>query len=349
MFNITRLHAFGCAAAFYFCFIGGQADAQSPAAFYKGRELDLLIGHDVGGGFDLYARALARHLGQHVPGNPTVIVRNVPGAGGFKLANQFYATSPRDGSAIGDFDPGNVLEPMLGNAAAKYDVSKFISVGSMEKQTFVCVAYQASPVKSIEQATRQQLLVGSTGATGGMWSYPAMLNAMLGTKIKIITGYKGSAEIFVAMERGEVEGVCQQWLTMKAQKGDWIRDGKLIPFLQVASASLPDLPGVPLMVDLAKREDDRKIMNFFFAPNEFGRPYFLPPDVPKDRVEAVRRAFDATMKDPDFLADAAKANITLNPITGEEMDKLLSEITSTPKTLVKGLSDSLAAARDGDR
>lgn len=324
--------------------VSGEAKAQSAADFYKGRNVEIGVGHGAGGGYDVYTRVLARHMTRHIPGAPSIVVKNMPGAGGLKLANHLAQGAPRDGSMFGLFDRGGVIEPLLGNKGARFDARELTPVGSMGKQVATCAAWHKAKVLTIDAAMKDELLVGGTGPSATT-TYPAILNAVIGTKFKIISGYKGSQEILGAMEKGEVAGVCLSWPTLKAAKPDWVRDKKLVPLVQIAFGAHPELSGVPLVGDVVKGDDARKMLRFFFAPNEFGRPYFGPPAIPGDRTTALRRAFDGTMKDKGFLADAAKAKMELDPMTGEDMAALVKELYGTPKTLTDRVAQALAPFR----
>lgn len=322
----------------------GDVRAQSAADFYKEHMLEIGVGHGAGGGYDVYTRVMARHLSGHVPGKPAIVVKNMPGAGGLKLANHLAKGAPRDGSMFGLFDRGGVIEPLLGNKAARFDARELTPIGSIGKHVATCAAWHKAKVLTIDAAMKQQLLVGGTGPSATT-TYPAILNAVAGTRFKIISGYKGSQEIMGAMEKGEVEGVCLSWSTLKAARPDWVREKKLVPLVQIAFKPHPELSSVPLIDRVVKNDDARKMLRFFFAPNEFGRPYFAPPKIPTDRTVALRRAFDATMQDKGFLADAEKAKMEVDPMTGEDMAALVKELYETPKALTQRVADALAPFR----
>ncbi len=332
------------AAAAALAAMPAAAKAQSAGDYFKGKTIEIRVGHGAGGGYDVYTRVMARHMAALVPGKPTMVVKNMPGAGGLKLAGYLYQGAPRDGSMFGLFDRGGVIEPLLGNKGAQFDARKFNPVGSMGKQVATCAAWHKAKTTTIEGAMKTSIIVGGTGPSATT-TYPAILNDVVGTKFKIISGYKGSQEILAAMEKGEVEGVCLSWPTLKAAKPDWVRDKWLVPLVQISFARHPELKGVPILSDVVKDEDAKKMLTFFFAPNEMGRPYFAPPEVPTDRVTALRRSFDATMKNKAFLADADKAKMELDPITGEEMAKLVDELYATPKTLTDRVAKALAPFR----
>jgi tripartite-type tricarboxylate transporter receptor subunit TctC len=335
------------AGGLFGCLLIGTAfpvAAQTAENFYRGRQIEILVGNAAGGGYDLYSRVLARHLGQHVPGNPAIVVKNVPGAGGLKLANDLFATSPRDGSSFGIFDRGVVIEPLLDNQGARFDATKYSAIGSIGKQIATCAAWYQAPVTTIRQALTTELIIGGTGPSATT-TYPTLLNAVIKTKFKIVSGYEGSGDVMLAIERGEVQGVCLSWPTLKSIKSEWVRDKKLVPLVQISLKSDPELAGVPLVQDVAKSSEARDMLQFFFAPNEFGRPYLGPPGIPAERLDALRRGFDATMRDPEFLADAEKSQMDVDPMTGEDMAALLQQIYAAPKDVIKGVANAMAVFR----
>lgn len=336
--------ALASVVALAFSPLATNTPAFAQSTFYAGKTIDILVGHDAGGGYDLYTRVLARHMASHIPGAPTIVVKNMPGAGGLRVASHLANGAPSDGTTFGLFDRGGVIEPLLGNSGARFDGSKLTAIGSIGKQVATCAAWHEAPFKTIRQAMESEMLVGGTGPSATT-TYPTLLNTVLETKFKVVAGYKGSGQILLAMEQGEVQGVCLSWSTLKAAKPDWVRDKKLVPLVQISFSSHPELEGVPLMGELAKSDEDRKMLAFFFAPNEFGRPYFGPPAMPAERVTILRRGFDATMADEKFLAEADKAKMEVEPITGEEMQRLVAEIYDTPKELVDKVAAAMAPFR----
>jgi tripartite-type tricarboxylate transporter receptor subunit TctC len=317
-----------------------SAQSQSVAQFYKSTQVQILVGHDAGGGYDVYTRTLARHLADHIPGKPTIVVKNVLGAGGLKNIDGLYHTAPRDGSVFGLSDRGFVIEPLLGNKAAQFDPTKMGAIGSIGRQTPTCALWHGAKAKSLKDAFTTETLIGGTGPSATT-IYPAILNAVLKTRFKIISGYKGSGEIMLAMEKGEVEGVCLSWDTLKTLKPDWLANGTLKVIVQMALEPNPEIKDVPTAVAFAPSEEDRQMLAFYFGPNDMGRPYIAPPDVPADRLTALRRAFDATMKDPAFLADAKKTKMDVDPMTGEDMQKLIKDIYTTKPALVARVKAAL--------
>jgi tripartite-type tricarboxylate transporter receptor subunit TctC len=316
------------------------ASAQSVEQFYKSNQLILLVGHDAGGGYDVYTRTLARHMVKHIPGHPNIVVKNMLGAGGLKMINHLYAVAPRDGSTFGISDRGYVLEPILGNRGAQFDASKMSAVGSVGRQTPICALYHQARAKSLQDAFKQETIIGGTGPSATT-IYPAILNSVLKTKFKIVAGYRGSGEIMLAMERGEAEGVCLSFDTLTTLRGDWMADGRLRPIVQMAPERKPAMKDVPTASEFAPNDMDRKMLELYFGPNEMGRPYIGPPDIPADRLQAIRRAFDATMTDPAYLEEAKAQQMFVEPMTGEEMQTLIGSFYSSPPDLVERLKAAI--------
>jgi tripartite-type tricarboxylate transporter receptor subunit TctC len=308
--------------------------AQSPADFYRGRNVDLQIGYSAGGGYDLYARMIARHLGKHIPGNPTVVPRNMEGAGSLRLANWLYTAAPKDGTVIGATSRGMAFDPLLGATGAQFDASRFNWIGSANDEVSVCVATDRSGITRFDDLYTKQLAIGSTGAADDTYQFPAVVNGALGTKFRMITGYPGGNDVSLAMERDEVQGRCGwSWSSIKATRMDWVRSRKIIVLLQMSLGKHPDLPDIPLITDLAKNDEQRQIFKLIFARQVMGRPYMAPPGVPMERVDALRRAFDETMTDREFLAEAEKAQFEITPVAGARLDALVSEVYKTPAAI----------------
>jgi tripartite-type tricarboxylate transporter receptor subunit TctC len=308
--------------------------AQTPAEFYRGRSVDLYISGGVGGGYDLYARTVARHIGKHIPGNPTILPKNMEGGGGIRLANWLYNVGARDGTVIGAVTRAMAFEPLLGNTSAQYVATKFNYIGSANDEISVCVAWHTSGVKTLGDAQTMQLIVGATGVADDTYQYPALLNHMFGTRFRIILGYRGGNEINLAMERGEVQGRCNiPWSTVKATRGFWIDENKVNVLMQYSLGKHPDLPKVPLIMDLAETEDQRTILRLIFGRQVMGRPFAAPPGVPEDRVDALRNAFMETMADKEFLAEADKARLEVTPVSGDKIERLVLEVyrNTTPE------------------
>ena len=324
----------GCAAAFLILAAGSVATAQSPAEFYKGKNVDLYIGYSVGGAYDLYARMVARHIGKHIPGNPTVLPKNMEGAGSLRLANWLYNVGPKEGTAFGIIGRGTGFDTLLGNKAAQFDATKFTWIGSANNEVSICVAWTGSGITKFEDLLTKELVVGGTSSSADTDQFPKIVNGVLGTKMKVVTGYPGGNEVGLAMERGEVQGRCGwSWSSVKSTHQKWIEEKKFSILVQLALDKHADLPDVPLVIDLAKNDEQRKILRLIFARQVMGRPFLAPPGVPPDRTEALRKAFMETMTDKDFLADTEKAQMEINPVPGDKLEALVKEIYATPKEL----------------
>jgi tripartite-type tricarboxylate transporter receptor subunit TctC len=310
-----------------------SAGAQTPAEFYKGKTISLLIGFGVGGEDDLWARAISRHIGNHLPGNPIMVPQNVPGSGGLLVANRIANTVPKDGTVIGLINRGIPFEPLLGGQGAQFDVMKLNWIGSPSRDTTVCAARKDAEVKTLADLTSKELSVGGTGSGADTAIYPEFLSALLGLKFKLVKGYQGSHEIQLAMERGEVQGICLAYDSLS--RWNLARTGRINVLLQAALEPDPRLHGVPSVADLARSENDRKALALFFARAAAGRPFVAPPDVPADRIAALRAAFDATLRDPAFLEDAQKQNLHVVPITGRQLSDIIADAHKTPPEVVK--------------
>jgi tripartite-type tricarboxylate transporter receptor subunit TctC len=316
--------------------VARDAAAQPTNAPYSGKQIRMVIASGAGGGYDTYARVLTRNLARHIPGNPLIINQNMPSAAGMAATNFVYSpAAPRDGTMILATYNSLLPEPLYGNPVARYDPLKFEAVGSIGKQQNICATWHTSPIKAIAQAKTRELSVSSTGATSDSASLPRILNAVLGTKFKVILGY-GTTEQRLALERGEVDGICGlSYSTLKASNPDWIANKRINILVQTGARAHADLPDVPLLLDLVANPDDKKVIALLSFPQEMGRPFLMPPETPKDMVLTIRRAFDATLKDPMFLADAQKALLEVDPVTGEEMEELLRRAYATPKALIQ--------------
>jgi tripartite-type tricarboxylate transporter receptor subunit TctC len=313
-----------------------QAQQSDLEKFYAGRNVDFLIGSAPGGGYGIYASVLSRHIGRHLPGKPNIVARNLDGAGSITAANLLYNKMPKDGSTFGAIFMGAVVEPLIGDASAtQFDARKFIYIGSANKETSICLVWHTSPVQTFDQVFNQEVIVGGAGVTSSIRQYPMVLNNVLNTKFKLINGYPGSREAGLAMERGEVSGLCGiQWTSFLAQGAEWVAKNEVRILAQMGGVNGDDelnKMNVPTIWKFVKNDADRRTLAVIFNQLEFGRPYVLPPGVPADRVAAFRKAFDETMKDPEFLADAEKAKLIINPVNGEGVQKLVDEIYMTPK------------------
>jgi tripartite-type tricarboxylate transporter receptor subunit TctC len=318
------------------------ASAQSPADFYRGKNVELYIGYSVGGGYDVYARLLARYMGKHIPGNPTVVPKNMEGAGSLRLANWLYNVAPKDGSAFGIIGRGTGFDPLLGKKGAQFEATKYNWIGSANNEVSVCVAWHTTGIKKIEELYGKELTVGGTGASADTDQFPRVTNGVLGTKFKVITGYPGGNDIGLAMERGEVMGRCGwSFSSVKSTHMNWLNEKKINLLVQLALAKHPELPDVPLIVDLAKNDEQKQILKIIFARQVMGRPFLAPPGVPRDRVDALRKAFMDTMKDKEFLAEADKAQLEITPVPGEEIQKLVADLYNTPPQIAQKAGELL--------
>lgn len=323
--------------------VAAPARAEDVASFYKGKQLRFVVGSTAGGGYDLFARIVARHITHYIPGNPTIIVQNLPAASGVVMTNQLFAQGPKDGTVIGVPINGIPTAPML-MSGPQFDSSKLIWVGSTNRETYVAYIWHTVPIKSITELKDKELTVGATTPGTTMVDFPLLVNDVLGYKFKIVRGYQGTGAIDLAMERGELQGNGALGLaSLKARQQSWIDEKKVRFLAQYGLSRASELPDVPTMLEQAKAEPDKQAMRMLFARTEYGRPYFLPPDVPKDRVEALRRAFDKTMKDPGFLAEAAKLKLDVSPMTGEQVQELVGHLVATPPAIVARVRHALEA------
>ncbi len=312
-----------------------SAGAQSVEEFYRGKQITLLVGSGAGGGYDAYARVFARYAIKHLPGAPSIVIKNVPAAGGMAAANMLYANVDHEGLTIAAQTNGIAMDPLFGNAAAHFDSRKFNWLGSMGKLQNVCATWHTSPVTTIEQARQTPVTVAGAGATSNSVIVPKILNALVGTRFKVIAGYEPGQGDRLAVESGEVDGVCGlAWSTLKATRPNWIADKLLHVLVQMALKKLPDLPDVPAALDVVTDPSAKSVLELILIRQEMGRPFAAPPGVPADRVAALRRAFDATMADPEFLAEAQKALLEIEPLTGEDIDRLLARAWSAPRDIV---------------
>jgi tripartite-type tricarboxylate transporter receptor subunit TctC len=329
------------------CLLACAAPARAQedvAAFYRGRQLRMIVGTGAGGGYDLFARAVARHIGKHIPGNPTIIVQNQPAAGGLVMVNQLASLGPRDGTVIAAPINGVPTAPLLEPQAAHFDAAKLNWIGSTNRETYVAYAWHAAPVQTLADLLQKELIVGATAAGTTLVDFPLVTNKFLGTRFKVVRGYDSTPQINIAMERGEVQGIGGiGWQSVKTTIPQWIADHKITVIAQYGLKRDGDLPNAPTMLDLAKTDGDRAALTMMFARTEYGRPYFVPPDVPPARVEALRRAFDATMKDPDFVVDAKQLQLELSPVTGEDVQELVGKLAATPADVVARVRAALEA------
>jgi tripartite-type tricarboxylate transporter receptor subunit TctC len=327
--------AFTLAAALGGVLAAGATSAQSVEEFYKGKIMSIYVGSAPGGGYDAYGRAIARHFGDHLPGHPSIVVKNMPGASGLRLAGYMYNAANKSGIEIAGIHNTAVVEQLLGSKV-QFDSRKYNWLGSANQLTSTCVARTSAGVTTVQQAMQKELLVGATGsASSSTQLVAAFMNSLAGTKFKIIKGYPSTSSVFLAMERGEVGGLCGiGWDSLQAQVLEEIKAGKITILVQTGTEKHPDLKDVPLVLDLARNDTDRKVLEFLVARQYMGRPYVAPPGTPADRVAALRVAFDATMADPKFKATAKKARVPLSPITGQQVQDHVDKLFTLPKDII---------------
>jgi tripartite-type tricarboxylate transporter receptor subunit TctC len=325
--------------------LSAAAAADPIADFYKAKGLTVFVGSEPGGGYDTYGRLVSRHIGQFLPGNPAVVVKNMPGASGIRLANHIYARAEKDGSEIGIVQNTVVLEPMMGNTGVQYEPAKFVWLGSVSSLTSTCVMWRTSSVQSMEDARNTEALVGGQSSRSSTVLVPNSLNALTGTRFKIVKGYPSTTSVFLAMERGEVDGLCGVGSdSILGSHWDQVKKGDLKVIVQVNAEPTDDLPGVPWVMDYAKTAQDRETLEFLVSRQYFGRPFVAPPGTAADKVPVLRKAFWDMMNDKGYRADAAKQRIPVNPISGENVQAFIAKLVKTSKDVV----DRGNRAADGD-
>ncbi len=309
------------------------AFAQSPEGFYKGKTISLWIGFGVGGEDDLWARTIALHIGAHIPGHPSVVPENVPGSGGLLVVNRLYNTAPKDGTVIGLINRGIPFEPLLGGQGTQFDALKMNWIGSPGRDTTVCAARKDAAVKTLQDLYAKELIVGGTGSGADTAIYPQFLSALLGMKFKVVKGYQGSHQIQLAMERNEVQGICLAYDSL--ERGTLARAHQLNILLQASLEPDPRLNNIPYGLTFARSAEERQALQLFFTRASIGRPFVAPPGVAADRVMALRQAFDATMHDPAFVADAARQKLRIVPLEGQDLTAIVAAAYATPPAIVK--------------
>jgi tripartite-type tricarboxylate transporter receptor subunit TctC len=313
----------------------GPVHAQSVEEFYRGRSLPLIIGFSVGSAYDLYARHLARFMGRYIPGNPTIVPQNMPGAGSQRAAQYIYSVAPKDGSVFGTMSRSMPIEPLLGDA--KFDGRAFTWIGNVANNNSLCAMWHTVGIKTWQDVITKPYVLGAQGPGSDLDMFATLLKNVYGAKIKIVTGYQGGNDVNLAMERREIDGRCGwSWDSIRSTRPDWIRDKKIDLLLVFALEKSPEIPAeVPLALDKAPNEEMRQVLRVHLAGQAFGRPFAAPPGIPADRKAALRAAFDATMKDPEFVSEAKKAGLEVSPITGAEIDRLLAGIYALPPDLIE--------------
>ncbi len=334
------MQVFRCATmvtvAFILLDMGVESSAQTPEQFFKGKSIDFVIGYPPGGSNDVWGRLLARHIGKHIPGNPFVVPKNTPGAGSFLAINQVFNVAPKDGTVIAIGAPTAALDEKLGSQGVRFKTSELNWVGRVDSLINMVFTWHTSKVKTFADAQKFESTLSGTGAGSTVSIYPTVLNNVFGTKFKLIMGYRGSNDAMLAVERGEVEGHSTSYTALKVAHPDWIRDKKVSIFVQFSIKRHPEMADIPTAVDLARNDEERQILSAIMVAAEVGSAFFTSPGVPADRLTALRRAFDATMKDTDFLTEVEKTRLAVSPMTGEDLQKLVADVSNlTPELLEK--------------
>ena len=338
---MTLLRGLVLAAASLLSVIKPAAAQDAVADFYKGKTIRFIIGANAGGGNDSYARLVARHLGQHIPGNPTVLPVNMPGASGHIAAAHIYAVAAKDGTAIGATTPGVITDPLWAGEAGRdkfhYDPIRLIHLGSAQAATYNCYVRADAPAKTFADTFTNEVIVGAAQEGGSTRDAPVLLDNVLGSKFRVISGYPGTREILLAMEKNEVQGVCGMgWDSMYNQRPDWLEKGVIRVLVQENLSGNPmfDRMGIPKSIDFTKTPEDRQVLELTYTQQAFGRPYILPPGTPADRVAALRTAFMAATQDPELLAEAQKMRVEVRPLSGEDMQALVTKMYAMPRRIV---------------
>jgi tripartite-type tricarboxylate transporter receptor subunit TctC len=327
------------------CLIGAARAQDAVEQFFRGKTVNMYIGSAVGGGYDAYGRLVARHLGKHIPGRPTVVPQNLPGAGSNKAAGFVALQSPRDGTAIGAIQPGAVLWSLLFDQPVPHDPSKLVSIGSATRDVYLCMVRSDTGVKSFQEVLGdKEVIIGAAQEGSAIRDMPTVLVNILGAKLRLVTGYAGSREVMIAIERNEVQGICGMgWSSIAMQHTDWLTSGFIKILAQEDLKGQPEVTqmGVPLTLQFAKTEEDRQVMELIYSQSLFGRPFVLPPGVPAERVAALRQAFMAALADPELIADAAKARLELAPMAGEDMQALVAMLYALPAKISERAKQAL--------
>jgi len=317
-----------------FCNVVSHADEQEVSKFYSKNRIVIAVGFSAGGNYDLYARLIARHIGRHIPGYPEIIVQNMAGAGSRVLANTLYTRGPFDGTIIGVPNQGIPTDQAIGTQGILYDSAKFNWLGSPSQEVNVAWTWQTSKIKNFDDARKNEGVMGSTGPGSPTHYYPSIMNLLLGTKFKIVSGYPGSNELDNAIEKGEVDGRgAVSWAALKITS-DWVSKGKVNLLFQIGKKKASDLPNLPLLSELTGNAEDRKVLEFMSLAPAMGRPFFMPPNTPPERLGAIRKAFGTTMSDPFFIQDAEKSHLELSPSSGEELELITKETLGAPKSVI---------------
>ena len=317
------------------------AHADAVEDFYKGKTISVVIGYSVGGGYDLYARHLARHMGKYIPGRPTLVPQNMTGAGSLRAASYIYSAAPKDGTVFGTFARAMAIQPLL--SSAPFDGTKFTWLGSVTNDVSTCITWHTSPVKTWSDMLETPVTLGGEGPGADPDIFALLYKNVFGAKVKLVTGYHGTNDTVLAMERGEVDGLCGlSWSTLQSRHLEWMKSGKINIVVQAAFKKQPELAGVPLITDLVKTPEQGQILKLILTSQEMARPFAAPPGIPEDRRAALLAAFERTMKDPEFLDEARKLNLEVNPVSAHAIDDLLAELYATPKEVLEKAAQAIA-------
>jgi tripartite-type tricarboxylate transporter receptor subunit TctC len=337
--DATRSRRLALAMSLLFALLAsGPAAAQKAAPAFAGKTVNLIIGFGPGGGYDAWGRVVADFIGAHLPGNPAVVAQNMPGGGSFRAASFMYNQAPKDGTTIALIARDAVLGPLTGQAGALFDPTKLSFIGTPATETNVCIANRNAAVHNVQDLKKKTLIVGDNGPGTGTHAYPKALNAIFGFKFKLVGGYQSTANVFLAMERGELDGVCESLVSIEARRPDWIASGKVSVLFQGGAKPDPNLQGVPFITDLAQTPQDKQAIEFLYIGQGIGRPFIAPPGLPADRLRMLRDAFDATMKDPSFIAEVKKRKYSLDPESGGDLEALIKKAYATPKPIVERIA-----------
>jgi tripartite-type tricarboxylate transporter receptor subunit TctC len=320
--------------------------AGSVGDFYRGKQMTIVVGSEAGGGYDVAARLMSHYLGKYIPGDPTIIIQNMPGAGGVLAINDVANLAPEDGTMIGAPQSGSALEPVLhllsaGGSNAKFDGTKLQWIGSVEDAIYLFAFWHDSPIHTFDDLKRQTVLVGATSSVTDESIFSNLVNNIFGTKMKIIRGYGSSPEIALAMERGEIAGALNTYSSLMFKQPNWLKEDKVRVVVQLSDSPFTPLKDVPMALDLVKNDDDRRILEVVLAKSKMARPYFMANGVPTERVAAIRRAFLSMLADPRYLEDATRAGLLVSPVSGEEVQKIIGRVYQTPKPLLERVRQAI--------
>ena len=344
-FQPRRLFAAACLGTIGLLFVLQSSSAQEN--FFAGKTIRIIVGTGSGGGYDGAARLTARYLGKYIPGNPSFVVENMPGASGIKATNFLYEAAPKDGTVLATVNNSMPVYQAIGQPGVRFKAEELNWIGSLLQTATTISIWHTAGVKTIDEAKRKEVIMGATGAAGTKAAYPQLLNNTLGTKFKIVTGYEGGNTLRLAMERGEVQGDgSARWSSWKSTKPDWVRDNKVVALVQIGLKKDDDLPNVPLLTELAQNEEQRKMFEFISQPIAMQQPFVAPPGIPADRVILLRRAFDAMTRDPAFRKEVEQLDLELDPVSGEEVQKIVRAIVETPTDIVQKVQAATAVNKD---